>query len=244
MHDLILPPPDQKEDVKSVEALVSEPVSIVAYEPKFDPQEGLWYCDIDFDARPAAAPFVRFGLARYQPNAIDGKELSRPIALDPIQIPARRRVDIHLEGTNRIVAEVSGCGFVKRRLDYSGYENVGDELKYRHLTDVPLQKFSIRRATTNESSEIGGLKTHSLVKAFDYAGRAIEHQFVQPIENEADLRWICRFDLPESIQHGNFSLVVEEIELFTGDLQGKNHPVIGKLTEVPGKFACTIALWT
>ena len=241
---LIMPRPDKKEQPGPEDQPQPLPrpadasdiaVSVIGYAPKFDPDEGLWFCDIDFDTGPAYAPFVRFGLVRYQPHAEVRKELSQPLPLDPIQMPPPRTVDIHIENMGRIVVEVSGQGYRKRSLDFSDYPPGADEL--RNLTDVPLQKFSIKRAA--------GAKP-GLVKTYDHHGRSVEHQFVQPIESEAGLRWICSFDLPESIQTGQYSLVVEEADLFTSDADTRPSnpdPVIGTLVEAPGKFACTIDLW-
>ena len=42
-------------------------------------ERGLWYCDIDIDAGTSYFPFVRLGLARYQPLSIPGVHLSRVV---------------------------------------------------------------------------------------------------------------------------------------------------------------------
>jgi hypothetical protein len=228
-------PEDQPQPLPSPAGASDVEVAVIGYAPRLDPDEGLWYCDVDFDPGPAYAPFVRFGLVRYQPHAEARKELSQPLPLDPIQIPPPRTVDIHIESMRRIVAEVSGQGYRKRSLDFGDYPQGADGL--RNLTDVPLQKFSIKRTA--------GAKP-GLVKAYDHRGKPVEYQFVQPIESEAGLRWICSFDLPESIQTGEYSLVVEEADLFTSDADtrpSEPDPIIGTLVDVPGKFACSVDLW-
>ena len=49
---------------------------IAAFRPVWDPHRQAWYCDIEFPTGAAYFPFVRLGLARYQPRSIPGCELS------------------------------------------------------------------------------------------------------------------------------------------------------------------------
>jgi len=51
-------------------------VAAVGYKPCFDEARGLWYCDISFSRAPRYGAFVRLALARYQPHAVPGVELS------------------------------------------------------------------------------------------------------------------------------------------------------------------------
>jgi hypothetical protein len=51
-------------------------VAAVGYRPCFDKVRKLWYCDISFSRAPRYGVFVRLALARYQPHAIPGVELS------------------------------------------------------------------------------------------------------------------------------------------------------------------------
>jgi hypothetical protein len=55
-------------------------VRVLGYTPQFDPDSGRWFADINVHQTPALWPFVRLALARYQPHAIAGCELS-PVAL-------------------------------------------------------------------------------------------------------------------------------------------------------------------
>ncbi|MEA2842487.1 MAG: hypothetical protein QOJ69_158, partial [Actinomycetota bacterium] len=65
-------------------------VAAVGHRPRFDPTRGLWYCDIDIDAGTSYFPFVRLGLARYQPSSIPGVHLSRVVTPEWAQLaPAR-----------------------------------------------------------------------------------------------------------------------------------------------------------
>jgi hypothetical protein len=61
-------------------------VAAVGHRPHFDPDRDLWYCDIDIDAGTSYFPFVRLGLARYQPTSIAGVHLSRIVSPEWAQL--------------------------------------------------------------------------------------------------------------------------------------------------------------
>ena len=65
-------------------------VAAVGHRPRFDPSRGLWYCDIDIDAGTSYFPFVRLGLARYQPSSIPGVHLSRVVTPEWAQLAPDR----------------------------------------------------------------------------------------------------------------------------------------------------------
>ena len=65
-------------------------VAAIGHTPRFDPSRGLWYCDIDIDAGTSYFPFVRLGLARYQPSSIPGVHLSRVVAPEWAQLAPDR----------------------------------------------------------------------------------------------------------------------------------------------------------
>ena len=60
--------------------------AVVGHRPRFDPDRDLWYCDIDIDAGTSYFPFVRLGLARYQPSSIPGTHLSRVVTPEWAQL--------------------------------------------------------------------------------------------------------------------------------------------------------------
>jgi len=71
-------------------------VAAVGHKPQFDPDRGLWYCDIDIDAGTSYFPFVRLGLARYQPSSIPGVHLSRVVTPEWAQLMPDRTATISL----------------------------------------------------------------------------------------------------------------------------------------------------
>ncbi len=68
-------------------------VGAAAYPVSLD-ETGLAFADIGIDPGDSYAPFIRLCLARLQPNAIAGMELSEAVAAEPIQLPPNRKLVI------------------------------------------------------------------------------------------------------------------------------------------------------
>jgi hypothetical protein len=69
-------------------------VDVAAHAVHFDAERQLWYCDITVDPGPAYFPFIRFALARLQPHAVQGAELSKVVLADFIQCAPDRTVTL------------------------------------------------------------------------------------------------------------------------------------------------------
>jgi len=68
---LLIVPPDSQTAVELDEV----ELSLASYTPRLDKQKNLWFVDVDLQA-PTYFPFLRLGLARYQPYAEEGRHLS------------------------------------------------------------------------------------------------------------------------------------------------------------------------
>ncbi|MFD3581411.1 hypothetical protein [Streptomyces sp. NPDC058683] len=86
-------------------------VSVAAYTPRYDADRRLWYVDVDVDlaaAGPTAYfPFLRLAVARYQPFALPGLELSKAVVAEFGQLPPPRTVTATTVG-NRARLQLSG----------------------------------------------------------------------------------------------------------------------------------------
>jgi hypothetical protein len=83
-------------------------VHVAGFTPQYDPDRGLWFCDIAFkpENEPGQTssyfPFVRLALARFQPHSVfsadglDSAHLSRVVLADYVQLAPDRRVDYDL----------------------------------------------------------------------------------------------------------------------------------------------------
>jgi hypothetical protein len=91
------PPQERDEHQLSGLPLVENPaikVTAVAFEPRFDCNRKLWYCDVVLNSQSAYYPFVRFALARLQPNSVDGAHLSKVVTSDIVQLAPDRWVKV------------------------------------------------------------------------------------------------------------------------------------------------------
>ncbi|MEV4398708.1 hypothetical protein [Nonomuraea sp. NPDC049607] len=80
--------------------------AVVAYQPSYDAAKGLWFADVDVDLGAAGResayfPYLRLALARYQPHALAGLELSPVVQAEFAQL---------VPGRTLTVEEVSGGG--------------------------------------------------------------------------------------------------------------------------------------
>jgi hypothetical protein len=77
----------------------STKVDVAGHDVRFDSDRGLWYCDIQVTdpngkSLTTYTPFIRFALARYQPNSIANAHLSRVVLVDYAQLAPDRHVTI------------------------------------------------------------------------------------------------------------------------------------------------------
>lgn len=71
-------------------------VSVAAFDPEYDADRTLWFCDIDLSpkAGPAYFPFVRLALARYQRQSVSGCQLSPVTQTDFAQLLPSRTLTV------------------------------------------------------------------------------------------------------------------------------------------------------
>jgi hypothetical protein len=89
-------------------------VAVAGHVVEFDPDRGLWYCDLDVDAGDSYFPFVRLALARYQPDSLVDAHLSAVVTTDPIQLLPQRTTIAAFSPTNRraVTVTVNGRSYV------------------------------------------------------------------------------------------------------------------------------------
>ncbi|WP_217358828.1 hypothetical protein [Ruegeria sp. HKCCA0235A] len=93
-------------------------VSLLTYQPRFDPEKETWYVDVTLEDSEAAETFVRFGLVRYQPHTRPELRCSRPVRQFVQPLP-ERIADISRiapEEGNGIRVRLCGPTFYRRRI--------------------------------------------------------------------------------------------------------------------------------
>ncbi len=96
-------------------AEVDAEVTVVGYEPRYDSDRNLWYCDILIEPGTAYFPFARLALVRFQPKSVPEAEISPVVLADFIQLVPHRTVEYdvaNLDVTGAIEVEVSGPVYV------------------------------------------------------------------------------------------------------------------------------------
>jgi hypothetical protein len=91
-------------------------VCLITYEPCFDCDREEWFVDVDLRTYRPSEPFVRFGLVRYQENAIDPKLCVSPPTSVTIPLLPSRSLEIRLPapaptGECQLEVCMSGPGF-------------------------------------------------------------------------------------------------------------------------------------
>jgi hypothetical protein len=124
-------------------------VSLLTYEPRFDPEYEHWYVDIAIDPKDVPEPFLRLGLVRFQKNARRVLQVSEPV-VEWIQIMPKRTVCVaerQAVGANgaptRRVIGVS----VQSPADY-GVDATGDQCAPDTASRAPFMRAYVVRSVT------------------------------------------------------------------------------------------------
>ena len=84
--------PDDKTTPKPIASWLE--VSLLTFEPYFDVEAEEWYVDVPMSLARATDPFIRFGLVRYQENAVaDELKVSPPVRVWT-QLPPQRELEV------------------------------------------------------------------------------------------------------------------------------------------------------
>jgi hypothetical protein len=181
-------------------------LALALYRPLCDTASGRWYADIQIDPAYAYCPFVRLGLARYQPHALEPLRMSPIVATSFIQLLPERTTTI-----------VPGKG-----KDSSHTFDVilsGSTLGAAGTADSSHSTFSVR--IENRQSSDGGwfaLPASAGAGAEPWTGTAMEH-------NAADGIWTANLRV-ERIPGRSYSLVIEEYENLRDGQQGQSRKLV------------------
>jgi hypothetical protein len=180
-------------------------VGLATYVPRFDIESEKWFVDLAFAPGQMVEPFIRLGLARYQPHAAAGLQASAPVVAWA-QIMPQRTIHVWRELGEKSVlvhAQVSGT--------YAGRDggNPDGQLVY------PVMQISLVKAIQTT----GGFVSERVVGTID--GRLCEsrvalgapHPGVPCAQAKA---WYRSFTIAKGEVEGSskLSVLVEEIEEF------------------------------
>jgi hypothetical protein len=114
------------------------PVVVAPHDVTYDPERGLWFCDIEVNSGAAYWPFVRLALARYQPCSTEGAHLSEVVLADVMQLAADRSLVVRAPGEGR-----------SRRVTLfgSGYEASGGSREVRPRSEIDVLSGQVNQVT-------------------------------------------------------------------------------------------------
>jgi hypothetical protein len=198
-------------------------VTIKTFEPTLDEVDGRWYCDFDLNSENAYFPFIQFGLANYQEHAVEGLQLSKPIAV-MAQVPPQREGSVTFHENRKIVMEHHGIGYG------DGSANA----------DVPVLNVRLLRASHPGRVPQNADGTPTWTPVTDHNGSPVEHLRVRPIVKGAEVWWCEEFKLPTLRAGVRYGLLIEEVELMQADPDADECPKNWQIKD--GKLYVTTVL--
>jgi hypothetical protein len=178
--------------------LPEQPVWVAGFSVAFDPDRGLWYCDIEIDTEAAYRPFIRLALVRYQPHSIPGAHLSRVVLADVVQVVPSR--------TLKVTRGPDQPGVVAVQVSGPAYNAI------RRLDDQIMQATSQVQARL----EVRNLAVADEALGWEPGPDAPVVLNPQPVPAGGAMIWQSQVTVPVALQGQRVRLVVEESEqLFT-----------------------------
>lgn len=133
-------------------------VALLTHEARFDPEQELWYADVDIDPLDVSYPFVRVGLVRYQPHAPRELRTSEPIT-EWIQLLPERTASASFEEDSQFsVLTVTVKGPASKRGDSKNAPEVSSAQR-------PLMRISLLRRIPGEDGATGAETVFTTVEA-------------------------------------------------------------------------------
>jgi hypothetical protein len=107
----VVPTAEQVDRVRTVQLAETGAgaARIVTFKPSFNMQRKLWYFDIQLNTDHTYFPFIRLALARYQPQAVGGLNMSTVVRAEFAQIAADRTASVAPAGGSNYTVTVTGA---------------------------------------------------------------------------------------------------------------------------------------
>lgn len=208
----------------AVDLSLAEPsgglVAAAAFEPSYDKERKLWYCDIDVNAGSAYFPFIRMSLARYQPYSIPGAELSRVVRAEFAQLTPDRTASVRSTSDGAAVAVsvrgVAGLNDVA--------ENVWNTEEPERLTHSRLVVAQVERVRGSAKKDVGWepVGDRTVLRLGTGGG--------------PEFRWSASVRMPPAKAGFAYRLAVEEYELYeTDESQAEYHETTAVPVQIRGR---------
>jgi hypothetical protein len=184
-------------------------VVAVAHEVHFDADDRkLWYCDIEIDPGDTYYPFVRLGLARYQPYSVYDVHLSQVTMTDFIQLAPDRTAELEWIDDLNVALKVegwSGRNIVSDKMDYLspwGFEAKGPNT---------VVKATLQRSNPDIPGDMGW-------------ERVGDDVLLSPKKAGFHVTWVGKMDLSATDKKSLYRILLTEIESYDGDYEAGVDP--------------------
>ena len=103
---------DSRSDLQVPGAPSDRQFTVAGHAVKPDTENLRWYCDLDIRLQSEPyTPFIRLALARYQPNALIGLELSPVVQLDYMQLYPDRYASVYRQSETSVNVYIGGLTY-------------------------------------------------------------------------------------------------------------------------------------
>ena len=152
-----------KRELTLEELPAKEMVDVVGHKVEYDANKKLWFSDIVINPGLAYNPFVRLGLARYQPNSINNAHLSRVVLSDFMQLLPDREFEVKFREVSK--------GFKKYIHVSVAFHGVSQTKLNAGNINIVISKYILDQAKIEENPHIGWMPVMSfdLVNGQGYA---------------------------------------------------------------------------
>lgn len=203
----------------------SATVDVVGYEPEYNEDRRLWFCDVELDTGDAYVPFLRLAMVRYQPESLPGLELSRLVKADFIQVAPDRSAVVSRTAPNTVSVALSGAaGDNTDGLIEVEEPGVPDDI----ASPVPDDGFDITApdltpAPNKARSHVVRARLERRLGATDLDWRPFDQGVVLSAYHKGaspgDVVWRGTLPLPQAAQGGSdlWRIAVLEYEVFPTD---------------------------
>lgn len=179
-------------------------VTVVGFEPRWDPSRGLWTVDLDLPTGGHYFPFIRLALARFQPRALSDVRLSSVQLADFVQTAPDRLLTVARDaggpGVHRV--HLSGVGYTGRR----GFNRVVSH--------------AANRVAARLERRVPGIADEAL--AWTALDGAAEVELVAgAVDADGTQHWEADVAVPEAAAGETLRLVVREEELYENGRAGR-----------------------
>lgn len=185
-------------------------VCVAGFQPAFDRERNLWFCDIAIDPQSSYFPFVRLALTRFQPHSLQGQYVLSDMgsglfwsSLADVYLSHIVQVDFAQIAPNRTLSVASVPGSTALSISLAGITYAASSAVFNAQTssvEVSLE------TQPNGSSDDAG-----------WTPVASSQQVLKLTQNPPNANWQGQVNLPAARGSQQFRLVIKEFERVMGD---------------------------